>query len=87
MPSYEKSSDSVFTLSESIRKEILHQAQSHLPEFMVTIPLQNGNMTAWCFQGNSALERANSAHEAASNSIEFLSDVKTIAPDLFAFVG
>lgn len=87
MPTYEAPADSVFTLSDSVKKEILEQAKSQLPEFIVQIPLQTGSMTVHCYQGSGALERANAAHLAVSQTIEFVSNVKTIAPDLFAFVG
>ncbi len=87
MAEYKPMSDSVFTLSESVRKEILEHAKSGYPDFSVAISLGAGKMTAWCYQGDHARERAEAAWETVSDKVEYLSDVKTIAPGIFAFIG
>lgn len=79
--------ESTFTFSESVRFEILERAKMGEYTFSVQIPLQKGTMTAWCFQGPSARERASAAWEAVSSQQEFVSDIKAITPDLFAFTA
>lgn len=77
----------IFTFSESVRAEIRERAKMGEIAFSVEIPLQKGKMTAWCFQGPSARERASAAWEAVSSTKEFVSDIKAITPDLFAFTA
>lgn len=79
--------ETTFTFSDSVKEEIRERAKLGEEGFSVEISLERGKMTAWCFQGPSARERASAAWEAVSGAKEFVSDIKEITPNLFAFTA